>query len=329
MTDQNHNDLHDSMSDGESRFIDALLHRTFASDEKVDQARVERLISTISGGSGPGESEETPETVANIVGEANRSRTARKWQWWAFPAIAVTLLLGLFIVLPNGMVGNEALAALDVSLLADARAESRQYLVTMKPRVKNGAEATPRQTNLYLKGDDFVIQVRPPLGRADRWMGSYQGEQWAIPRVGPVIVGRDSLAKMRMLQNAVAETPILSITAVLERTKRFYDLKYEKSVDVVLRQGEEQCSLVTGVRRTDARSSVPQSVKVWADQETGFVKKIELGWLPTDRSTWASATAEWIDSPDLDDDFFQHQAHHHPERRVIDQETETTRNPKG
>jgi hypothetical protein len=224
------------------------------------------------------------------------------------------------------MVGNEALAALDVSLLADARAESRQYLVTMKPKLKSAAETTPRQSNLYLRGDDFAIQVLRPFGRADIWMGSYQGEQWSIPRVGPVIVGRDSLAKNRMLQNAVAETPILSITAVLERTKRFYDLKYEQSVVVVLRQGEEQCSLVTGVRRTDARSNVPQSVKVWADQKTGFVKKVELGWLPTDRSTWTVATAEWIDSPDLEDDFFQHQAHHDPERRVIVQETKTTRN---
>ena len=148
-------------------------------------------------------------------------------------------------------------------------------------------------------------------------MGRYQGERWLVPLAGPVIVGVEPFFQKRPVQGAVAKTPFLSISAILERTKRFYDLKFEPSVDLVTSQGSHRCSVVTGEKRPNVSLPIPRAVKVWADIETAFARKIELGWDAHDGGAWLAASAELIDQPELPDDFFQHQSHHKSERRVI------------
>ncbi len=322
MTDVRHDENRDSISDSESRLMEALLVRTCAPNAREDHARVARLIASISketGGLDP-----LPSRQANRASnwELRRSRILKRAGWWMLPAVSATLLLGLLAYLPEGNAGNQALAALEESLRADAATVGRHYVVTMRPKTESGQSLTERQSDLFVNGEDFAIHVQRGQGDQGIWIGSYRGEQWLVPRAGPVMVGREPYLKQRLLQHAVAETPFLSISSVLERTKRHYNLKFEKAVDLVTPQGIQRYSLVTGGRKKKVSTFIPHTVKVWAEQETGFVKKIELVWEPDDQAAWISATAEWVDSPELSEDFFQHQAHHDSKRRVMDQESD-------
>lgn len=322
MTDVSHDENRDSISDSESRLIEALLVRTCAPHAREDNSRVDRLLSAISQETDAFAPLPSRQARRATCGESRRSRLLSRARWWMLPVVSAAILLGLVAYLPEGTAGNQALAALDESLRADAELGCRHYLVTMRPKTGSGQSVAERQSDLFLNREDFVIHVQRPQDDEGGWIGRYRGEHWLVPRVGPVIVGREPFLKKRLFQNAVAETPLLSISAVLERTKRLYDLKFEETVDLETRAGNHPCSLVTGIRKKRVSRAVPQTVKVWADQETGFVIKVELGWEPDDQAAWSSATAEWVDSPDLTEDFFQHQAHHGSERRVLEQESE-------
>lgn len=310
----------------EDQLLDALLERAVGDFLEQDNSRINRLIDTIrqtpNPASGKNEVEIGKRDPARriVTGKRrNAVRASKSYNRWmtisgGFAAVFVAILFSS----SGRWSQNEALAALDNSLRAEDIREDRHYQVNTVFRSLNERQSRSREHELYLRGNDYVISTRAfPLGRLV-WSGSHEGQQWVVPRVGPVLVGGEqSFFEKRGLQANLIETPFLSIATVLERTKRFYDLNFEPSEERVVGDQSYRCSVVTGKRKPHVARAIPEFVEVWVDSESGFARKIQLKWDPEDNSRWLEASAEWIDSPRLPDDFFQHQTHHDPQRAVV------------
>ena len=310
----------------EEQMLEALLERSLGDFREQDDLRVDRLIDPIrqSGNPASGKNEveignRDPSKRMSTRNRRKAARASRSYNRWmtisgGFMAVVVAILFSS----SGRWSQNEALAALDSSLRAEDIREDRHYQVNTVFRSSNARQSRSRDHELYLRGNDYVVSTRAfPKGRLV-WSGSHEGQHWVVPRVGPVLVGGDqSFFEKRGFQANLTETPFLSISKVLERTKRFYDLTFEPTEERVVGDQSYRCSVVTGKRKRDVELAIPEFVEVWVDAESGFARKIQLKWDPDGHSRWLEASAEWIDSPRLPDDFFQHQAHHDPQRSVI------------
>lgn len=300
MSDQQDNQEHDER---QSRLMDSLLERAVKATAEDDERRVNTLISAIRG------------EAASVTSDARPGRSRRLLRWLPIPLAAGILVAVVFLSLPGGS-QNAAMAALDRTIRAQQQPNAREYAVTIVARRQSGRT---RSTNhrLFVRQREFAIRSPALLGSAEVWAGGNDERRWLVPTFGPVLVGPKGLLKTELPNRRVLETPFMSMETILERTKRFYDLSLKSKV--TLRQGSVtiECDHIVGERIRSPRFVIPERVEIWADPETGFARQLCLLWADDDESRWKSATAELVATPTLTDDFFEHTAHHDPDRRVI------------
>lgn len=185
-------------------------------------------------------------------------------------------------------------------------------------------------------GNQFVLRRPLPDGR-DLVIGSNGQQSWLVAPEGPVLISDNPDAFRGPLPQAETQIPFVNIRTGLELLRQQYDLKELN--------GETLDDDATGTRwrRLEGRIAPtrrsgppagsgprlhhgfapPKTISIWAHPETGVIRRIVFQDMPPPESQAANLfhkpirlTIDLIDQIDLGDDYFDHAAHHEPERIV-------------
>ena len=285
----------------ESMLMDALLSRAVKDEQALDAERVENLMQTISG-------------------SAPVPRPSRPWKRWIpAPVVAAAALILVLFVLPLGPFGSnqrQAIAALDRSILAEQSPLVRKYSVSIQLRSDPDGKRI-RQHELYVFKKRFAMRISPLFGSGEVWAGGTDRDCWLVPRLGPILIGNEELFLRKMPQKPVIETPFMSVERILQRTRKFYKLSIEPS-EITVQGVVYPCKLIVGQRRRYVSNpKVPERVRIWTDEESGYAKRLELNWSQEDSTIWLNASAEMVATPNVDLEFFDHETHHEGDRKVV------------
>lgn len=296
----------DEHIDPESRLIDSLLTHALSGDAPQNEdRRVGNLLAAIRA-----------ETQTQT--EAPPTTRRRLIRWLPLPAIvAAVVVIVAFLAQPGGS-QNNALAAVERTIIAEQKPVVREYLVTIKTRAASGRVSTRTHT-LFVRQREFVIRSSALIGRGDIWLGGQGDQRWFVPRFGPVRNGSSDRFDRSSRHKPVIETPFLNLSQTLERMSKFYDLQLTAGVQLAEGQSTVICDHVVGTRTRATPAAPPMHAELWSDVETGFAQRVELKWDETDKTTrWLEATAQLVGTPDVPGDFFDHTGHHDSDRKVVE-----------
>ncbi len=269
---------------------------------------------------------ETPPTAPNIV------RTRRWWWLSAAAAIVVGLLSLTLLLLPNN-----AAAALDQVITALDRSLDCSYVIrVLDPGTArqggNPLEQADRGrfppaafldgARLHLRGSSqYVLEQALPDG-VTRTLGSDGQTSWSIRGDGPVRTSSDPYHFGAGVLAGRQSTPFLELRTRLEDLRHFYQLEwFTPPADPAT---PARLKGLRGSRHSAAQGG-PREIELWFDPATGQIHRMLLNGLPRGTGGPASIALELASTAPLSPDFFHHQAHHEPSRRV---EAETTTHPR-
>ena len=258
-------------------------------------------------------------------------KIVRRHRWWwlsAAAAMVVGLVCLTFLLLPNN-----AAAALDQVIAALDRSVDCSYVIRVldpgagrqggnpveKPdRGRFPPAAFLDGARLHLRGSSqYVLEQALPDGFT-RTLGSDGQTSWCIRGDGPVRTSTDPYHFGAGVLAGQQNTPFLELRTQLEDLRRFYQLEWftpptDPATPVRLKG-------LRGSRHSAAQGG-PKEIELWFDPATGQIHRMLLNGLPRGAGGPASIALELASTAPLPQDFFHHQAHHEPSRRV---EAETT-----
>ncbi len=303
-------------------WLNSLLQQTLRRDSVARERRVIRVTTAIT--------DLARQVAATSVPV---SSPARRRGWWAPVTAAAVCLLTLAIWRPFGAPGLTAVAAVQASLQEAAQASDRRYRVTLLL----AEESSTREVaaDLWVRGGThYVWRQAGPLG--DFVIGSDGRHHWVTPSVGPVIVG----TRRGLLEQAVlgehAGTEFLQITSILARLAERYELQLlpEENLPAVDGSQTLRCTHVLGRRRpeaaeTDGLPRPPETIELWTTRQSGIAQKLVLSWpkgVREPRLLGATFALLPLESP-VEETWYSHEAHHAPDRRIIDRDAAAETEP--
>ncbi|MCA9136880.1 MAG: hypothetical protein KDB00_08975 [Planctomycetales bacterium] len=240
--------------------------------------------------------------------------------------IAAAVML-MFVAFGPHQSVSAAMASLDKVVEAAAKRLDRTYKVRVVdeyPRDKRpqklSQQAWDREApeeidgaTIHVRGaDQYVMTVMLKTGMT-RTSGCDGKVSWSFREDGQVHVSEDLNRFRGAVPGSQQDMPLLNIHANLSQLKIGYDIELaddqETGTDGTL------LSRLTCIRKSNEVRG-PKQVEVWFDAEDGTVHKMLLDGLPRGRGGPKSVMLELVDQPDLPSDFFTHDAHHEPGKRI-------------
>ena len=243
--------------------------------------------------------------------------------------IAAAALIMFSVFGPHRSV-SAAMASLDKVMEAAAKPFDHIYRVRVVeeyPRDKRprhlSQEAWDREApeqidgaTIYVRGaDEYVMIVMLKTGKT-RTCGCDGKISWAFREDGPVHVSEDLNRFRGGMPGSQQGMPLLNIHANLSQLKMGYDVELADAMET----GTEGTLLsqFNCIRKSnDVRG--PKQVNVWFDAEDGTVHKMLLEGLPRGRGGPKSVMLELVDQPSLPTNFYSHETHHEPGKRIRDE----------
>ena len=305
-----HNDERRRQAD--VQMLESLLRQAMQPEPDAQEARIKDVLRRLD--------EQTPvRTQHNRPSTARvRKRASRVWCWLALAATASLLLaVGLWWQANSP---QRAFALVQKSLESEAEAGARQYSVMAVVHLPVLGR-TERVAELYVdRAERFALRrlAAPLLGEV--WIGGNEREKWIVPPLGPILVG-----DAQMLQNWMADekdlpTPYLHLTTVLHLMSQSYDLEMLSDTSLALPDQPDQtvrCRRVRGILR-DATWGPPSTIDLWADHDTGIVRRLILDWqLRPGQFGRSKVSIELVGREEMPRDWFEHSAHHGEDRPVL------------
>ncbi|MGC6445351.1 MAG: hypothetical protein ACON5J_02930 [Rubripirellula sp.] len=243
--------------------------------------------------------------------------------------IAAVVLIMFSVFGPHRSV-SAAMASLDKVMEAAAKPFDHTYRVRVVeeyPRDKRpkhlSQEAWEREAperidgaTIHVRGaDEYVMIVMLRTGKT-RTSGCDGKISWAFREDGPVHISGDLNRFRGGMPGSQQGMPLLNIHANLTQLKMGYDVELadakETSTDGTL------LSQFNCIRKSnDVRG--PKQVNVWFDAEDGTVHKMLLEGLPRGRGGPKSVMLELVGQPSLPKNFYSHETHHEPGKRIRDE----------
>jgi len=294
------------------QMLESLLRHAMRREPEVREARIQGVLQRLDEQIAVRTEDNRPSTVQV------RKKPSRVWRWLSLAAAASLLLaVGLWWLADPS---PRAFALVQQSLQWAAEARARQYSVTAVVHlpVVGRTEIT---AELYVdRAQRFALRrpAIPLLGEV--WIGGNEREKWIVPPRGPILVG-----DAQMLQNWMADkndlpTPYLHLTTVLHLMSQGYDLEMLPDTYLALPDQPDQivrCHRVRGVLR-DATWGPPSTIDLWADRDTGIVRRLILDWqLQPGQFGRSKVSIELVGRKELPRDWFEHSAHHREGRPVL------------
>ncbi len=297
------------------RLVTSLLEGAFSDTADSEALLVHRAMRAIDAPEG------AKESVERVSPEP---RSGRRWTTWF---AAASVLLGLFLFSQIWVPSGAAWAVVEQSLASAAEEVVRHYRL----RVVRGDSATGEgeansrtiESEVYVQGADrFVLLREAMFGRGQLAIGRDRELTWVAPPRGPVRVGAEVGLGRWLRTEGELESPLLQVSGILHRLRRGYRLEMVGEEELPLagdRSGKRMCRHVRGIARPWLGRSLPATIELWADLDSGLVMKVEANW---NSSGGAGAIRRYelqlVGMPSkLGSDWF-HYSTHAPNRRAID-----------
>jgi hypothetical protein len=167
---------------------------------------------------------------------------------------------------------------------------------------------------LYVRGSQYVLERQTENG-GKLITGSNGRESWSIGPDGAIQVSSDPLGFRGPMPALETRIPFVDIRSGLRQIESSYDLQL---MSPWKRHGQE--ANVLQRLRADRRSddpAQPQIIHVWYHGDSGLVQQIQMdGMSRKDYPRLTRLTVELIEQRELGADWFEHTAHHDPQRPV-------------
>ena len=258
-----------------------------------------------------------PPSTPNIVRN-------RRWWWLSAAAAMVVGLLSLtLLVLPNNAAAalDQVIAALDrpvdcsyVIRVLDSGADRQGGNQAEKPdRGRFPPAAFLAGARLHVRGSSqYVLEQALPDGFT-RTLGSDGQTSWCIRGDGPVRTSADPNHFGAGILAGRQGTPFLELRTQLEDLRRFYKLDW--FTPPAAPDAQTRLKGLRGSRHSAAQGG-PREIELWFDPASGQIHRMLLNGLPREAGGPASIALELASTTPLPPDFFHHQAHHEPSRRI-------------
>ena len=306
------NNEHTSHDRNREALIDALLTAAYVDERMAVTKRVDQVMQQI----------ELKRSAPRRPAYEPTRVTGRIWNRWVSMAIAASLLGAMFIGLQYFDPAQQALAAIEQSLVAAAEQVARKYIIPVT--LKDGRKVREIENDLYVEGNDrFALRHPALLPGADLWLGKNGGTTWVVPAIGPVLTGNDLALSRWLSSQEQFSTPYLHVTTVLDRMSRGYRLqKLGESTIRSVAGNDVVCRHVVGELKSEANQELPTTIELWSDAESGMAIRIEARWsLSASESGREKVVIEFADQPDLPDNWFEAEGHYSGSRSKITLDT--------
>ncbi len=268
------------------------------------------------------------------VPATNSTRSVRwvssRWRGMALLASAAAIVICVFFLV-QGFSGDSARAAqteLKRLIQVTERISDCTYLITAldegKPeeRPKKGGMLQPPINGaiLHRRGPGQYVLVRKFADGSEFITGSDGKTSWSCPpaqagKKGPAVrISNDPLRFRGPVPGQQHNIPFLDIRTSLDQLREAYDLTM-----LPTKPGPDGNGDWKGIRaeRREDVSGGPKHVEIWYVPATGVIQQMRFDGLPRAKGGPRSLMVELISQRDLGPNFFDHTAHHGPERRVL------------
>ncbi|MEO0649626.1 MAG: hypothetical protein AAFZ65_02965 [Planctomycetota bacterium] len=264
------------------RFVDALLQHHFHGDADANLRRVEQALHAIDSSSRP------------TVAVAMRS----PWLQLVRPLVAALVLLAL--ILGQSLLTNSASAEIDRATIAMSRSVDLHYRIEIMTPL-----GAPLPGEIWFRGTDFVA-LRLDTAAGATWAGEGRDAAWVVPQSPsrPVRLHRpgDLLDALKLQDDP--EAPFFRITKLLKTLSEGYEVEFGADGKTI---EARRVAALSGDQPTKI------SVRLAPD---GIVRSLEVEYTPIFGPRGCRMT--WLDSADVPASFYEHDAHHAVDRKVID-----------
>jgi hypothetical protein len=208
-------------------------------------------------------------------------------------------------------------AATELDRLIDRATEAGDRVYRITSLDPNPLPIEPRQApidgaKLYVGPPDrYVLIRRFPDGR--EYATGFDGERnWSAPPDGAVRLSRDPLRFRWPIPGHQYGIPFADLRFELIQLRDAY-LISSLGTNVVGQRG-----LLATKKSPEYRG--PNRVELWYDATTGVIHRMEFAGLPKARGGPDRVAVEFEEQREHAPDFFKHQSHHAPNRRVIEED---------
>lgn len=257
----------------------------------------------------------TPVTSRPAVAGKLRGRLWRRAGW--LTGLATLLLFGLLAVWWLTPTPLTAAAELDRLIERSAGSGDRTYVIrTLDTVPEQFDDRRPPidGATLHVRSPDRYVLVRKfPDGRPFA-TGSDGERSWSVPPVGggAVRVSGDPLRFRGPLPGHQHGIPFVNLRSELVQLRDAY------AVTPLVPDATGRRGLLAEKKSAEYRG--PRRVELWYDPASGVIQRMVFAGMPKARGGPDSVSVELRGTRELPADFFQHTAHHAPDRRVIEED---------
>ncbi len=261
----------------------------------------------------------------------HRKRWSKPFAALMSSAAAATIV---FVVLWKGLgelPASAAVAELNRIIAATAQSFDRTLQVTVEavdhsPRIEKRSPADERRRPPKPPMDGAVLHIRDGrqfvLVRKERdgrsfITGSNGQTSWAIRPDGPVRVSFDLTRFSHDLPGHEHSIPLFNIQEGLEGLLRAYDVKLQaidRSKDTADMHADVQQMIVAEKKSRSHRG--PKRIEITYDVPTGHIQRMRFVEMPYAQEPPLTLVMNLVEERDLGRNFFDHVAHHDPDRVV-------------
>lgn len=280
--------------------IDALLKAAYAEERSAVANKVDQVIKQI----------ELEKIVPNRPTIDSTQASRRTWNHWVPIAIAASLISAMFIGLQYLSPAKQALAAIERSLEVAEEKVARRYLITVT--LKDESKSFEAENDLYVEGNDrFALRHSAIVPGSDLWIGKNGDTTWVVPAIGPVLTGNDFALSRWLSSQEQFSTPYLHVTTILARMSRGYQLhNLGESTIRSIAGSDVFCRHLKGELKSEANQSLPATIELWSDVESGMAIRIEARWpLSGSETGREKVVLEFVEQPILPDHWFEADGH--------------------
>lgn len=212
---------------------------------------------------------------------------------------------------------QQASAATELDrLIEKADHRDRSYVIrNLDPRPEPTDERHPPIDGAVLSvrhPDRYVLIRRFPDGRP--FVTGSDGERsWAVPPGGATVrLSHDPMRFRGPVPGHQHGIPFVNLRSDLVQLRDAYVVS-PLAPDVAGNRG-----LLAVKKSSDYRG--PNRVELWYDPDTGVIHRMAFAGMPRARGGPDRVAVELVDQRDLGADYFKHQSHHAPDRRVVEED---------
>ncbi len=271
--------------------------------------------------------------TAPIPARSNR-RVLSGWKGIAFLVSSAAAVLVAFLLF-QGFRGDSASAAdaeLKRLIQVTQGISDRSYLITaldggepqnlpVVDNQKKGGRPQPPIDGaiLHTRGPGQYVLIRKFADGTEFITGSDGKTSWACPPVkegkkGNVRVSNDPLRFRGPVPGQQHNIPFVDIRSNLGQLREAYELTLLPAK--LSPGGGEKWKGIRADRREQAAGG-PKFVEIWYLPTTGVIQQMRFDGMPRGKGGPRSLLVELIEQRDFGPAFFEHTAHHGPERRVL------------